>query len=130
MKTESTPKAPAAKNELHQKRHEKLVDLAYLARKFRLTHPRGSFDKGKRWYPDEDAEGGTPSVRSPSRAWPYSYMLACRTKKWCKQLPVRTLKADAAIAKAAIETGQLVRDESGRWEEASVLITEPVLIGK
>jgi len=91
------------------------IDLAYLARKFRLVNPRGKFDDGGRFYPDEEAEGGIPNVRPPSRAWPYSYMLACRTKKWCAQLPAETRQSDAAIAQKAIDQRQLIRDETGQW---------------
>lgn len=78
------------------------VDLCYLARRNRLTNPAGKFDRKGRWYPDEATEGGTPTVRFPSAAWPYSYMTACRTKKWCAQLPIASRDEDAAIALAAI----------------------------
>ena len=52
----------------------------YLALKNRQIHPDGKFDSAGRWYPS-DAEtlpccGGH---RSPSRAYPYSYMTHCRT---------------------------------------------------
>lgn len=75
-----------------------LVERAYRARQSRRVHPRGRFDGAGRWYPDEAAEGGTPAVRTPSRAWPYSYMLACRTRRWVARLPLPTLLADAAAA--------------------------------
>ena len=46
----------------------------------RRLHPDGEFDKAGRWYPS-DAEKcpQCDSMRSPSRAWPYSYMVHCRT---------------------------------------------------
>lgn len=84
-----------------------LVALAYEARQIRLVHPRGHTDNGGRWYPDEVAEGGTPDVRSPSRAWPWSYMVACRTRRWCAQLPDSTLRADAGRMLAAIAEGRV-----------------------
>lgn len=83
------------------------IELAYLARKHRLAHPRGRSDNARRWYPDTHAEGGTPDVRSPSRAWPFSYSQACRTRKWCRQLPEKTRREDAQVARAAIASGQL-----------------------
>lgn len=52
----------------------------YRARRERQAHPIGGFDNAGRWYP----KGGenTPdcaTVRRPSRAYPYSLMLHCRT---------------------------------------------------
>ena len=83
-------------------------ELAYLARHARLVHPRGRFDGAQRWYPDEEVEGGTPAVRSPSRGWPYSYMLGCRTRRWCREsLPIRTARADAGAALRALAAGTL-----------------------
>lgn len=73
-----------------------LVQRVYEARKTRRIHPHGEFDRAGRWYPDTEKEGGTPPVRTPSRRWPYSYLKACRTLKWVRQLPDETLKEDAA----------------------------------
>ena len=55
----------------------------YLDRKARRSHPDGYFDNGGRWYPDDKYEWQKccSSIRSPSRRFPYSYMLHCRTKK-------------------------------------------------
>lgn len=52
----------------------------YIARRDRTAHPDGKFDGAKRWYPS-DAERCEccDSVRSPSRAYPFSYMVHCRT---------------------------------------------------
>lgn len=53
---------------------------AYLNRQARTTHPAGKFDKGGRWYPSEDEYCDCcRSIRTPSRAWPYSLMVHCRT---------------------------------------------------
>ena len=55
----------------------------YESRRDRETNPDGTFDSAGRWYPSrkEDADDFTRGIRSPSRAWPYSYMVAARTKK-------------------------------------------------
>lgn len=68
-----------------------LVEAAKIvawARKERLDHPVGKFDNAGRWYPaaEENADDFTSGIRSPSREWPYSYMLAARTLKHCKAL--------------------------------------------
>jgi len=49
-------------------------------RQIRKIHPDGKFDNAGRWYPSDDE--WCPccnSVRSPSRAYPYNYMVHCRT---------------------------------------------------
>ena len=86
---------------------EARIELAYLARKERLVHPDGTFDKQQRWYPDRASEGGVPQVRTPSAAWPYSYMVACRTRVWCARLPAPTRDRDAAVALRTIAAGRL-----------------------
>lgn len=59
----------------------------YVSRKERLSHPDGTFDKGGRFYPSEhETCACCAQVRSPSRAWPYSYMVHCRTLKHCTEL--------------------------------------------
>jgi hypothetical protein len=52
----------------------------YLDRQARITHPAGKFDKAGRWYPigDERCECCN-YIRTPSRAWPFSLMMHCRT---------------------------------------------------
>ncbi len=68
-----------------------IADAIYTARKDRRVHPEGSFDKAKRWYPSnrEDADGDGTCVRSPTRAYPFSYMLRCRTRAHCVVLAER-----------------------------------------
>ncbi len=46
----------------------------------RRQHPDGTFDSAGRWYPS-DAEKCEccAKIRSPSRAYPYSYMTHCRS---------------------------------------------------
>jgi hypothetical protein len=54
----------------------------YLDRRDRISHPEGRTDNGGRWYPSDTEDVGgtiTRTIRSPSRAWPWSYMVACRT---------------------------------------------------
>lgn len=64
-------------------RPENAVSIAarqYLDRRDRLEHPNGKFDKSGRWYPAQDERQTCCSqIREPSRSYPYSYMLHCRT---------------------------------------------------
>lgn len=85
------------------------INAVYTARRDRLTNPHGSFDKQGRWYPsaDEDADDYTAGLRSPSQAWPYSYMTGARTLKHIKALAARNpaffarlvAEAEAALAR-------------------------------
>jgi hypothetical protein len=56
-----------------------MINQIYQELKERMIHPSGKFDNGGRWYA-ENAD--LISCRTPSRAWPYSEMQACRTKKY------------------------------------------------
>lgn len=50
------------------------------ARKARIHHPRGQFDKASRWLPDDSEwRDCCASIRSPSRAHPFSLMVHCRS---------------------------------------------------
>ena len=52
----------------------------FIARRDRTQHPAGSFDKKSRWYPNESEQQSCCSaIRGPSRAWPYSLLVHCRT---------------------------------------------------
>mgnify|MGYP000868061071 CR=1 FL=1 len=54
----------------------------FIARRDRTAHPSGKFDNAGRWYPSEaETCACCSSVRSPSRAHPFSYMVHCRTMK-------------------------------------------------
>ena len=55
------------------------IQEVYQQLKSREIHPSGEFDSGGRRY---SANQDLISVRTPSRAWPYSEMNACRTKKY------------------------------------------------
>jgi hypothetical protein len=73
--------------ELHNVLCQQGIAIVFQAMKEREIHPDGTFDNKRRWYPsaDEDIEI-TNNVRSPSVAYPFSYMKACRTKKHIQNL--------------------------------------------
>jgi hypothetical protein len=58
----------------------------YLNRQSRYSHPDGKFDNGGRWYPSQSEKCDCCNVRRPSRAYPYSLMLHCRTIKHVARL--------------------------------------------
>jgi len=70
----------------------------YLSRRDRLKHPDGKFDKSGRWYPSEtEIESCCKTIRAPSRKWPFSLLVHCRTirhianKFTVKELDVRRM---------------------------------------
>lgn len=83
-------KAQALADALTQPR----VEAAFAAharwarRQARTEHPDGKFDGARRWVPSagENIDGFTSQVRTPSRAWPMSYMLAARSLGHCEAL--------------------------------------------
>jgi hypothetical protein len=80
-----------------------LVQGIYEARRDRQVNPEGRFDGGGRWYPSdaEDADGDGSRTRSPSRAWPYSYMLRCRTRQHVRVLVERALAGQTVSSDVA-----------------------------
>jgi len=61
---------------------KKLQDAAieYYNRKNRISHPSGHFDKAGRWYPaDREKCDCCYGIREPSRAYPLSNNMHCRT---------------------------------------------------
>lgn len=59
----------------------------YELRKSRDEHPEGEFDNAGRWYPSARENCGvTRWARPPSQAWPYSYLIACRSLDHCERL--------------------------------------------
>ncbi len=65
-----------------EKRKLYLAVEEYFGRKHRMFNPTGTFDKAGRWYPDEsERRDCCRQVRSPSRRFPYSLMVHCRTIK-------------------------------------------------
>lgn len=57
----------------------------YERRQARREHPEGGFDNAKRWYPSGRDEDVIDAGRSPSRAYPNSYNLACRSLAHCER---------------------------------------------
>lgn len=52
----------------------------YISRRDRITNPDGKFDKQGRFYPSDNERCSCCNVvRSPSKRFPYSYMVHCRT---------------------------------------------------
>ena len=62
--------------------NSEIIQSVYLQLKERKIHPSGSFDKAGRWFADR--QEAVAHIRSPSRAYPYSEMVACRTKKYVR----------------------------------------------
>jgi len=62
--------------------NEKLQIAAqeYVRRQNRTAHPDGETVRG-RWYPSDSERCDCCGVRSPSRSYPWSLMLHCRTAK-------------------------------------------------
>jgi hypothetical protein len=58
--------------------NQEIINTVYKMLQAREIHPSGYYD-GKRWYAHNT---DLISVRSPSRSWPWSEMVACRTKKY------------------------------------------------
>lgn len=57
------------------------IRMVYEAMRDRQLNPSGGFDQAGRWYPSMAQEAGGITVASPTRHYPYSYLLACRTRK-------------------------------------------------
>jgi hypothetical protein len=70
-----------------QEKREWITDV-YEMRRTRAVNPEGEIDDGSRWHPSkrENPDGSVNQCRSPSRAWPYSYLVHCRTRKHCRVL--------------------------------------------
>ncbi|HIE5648304.1 TPA: hypothetical protein ACXNQV_000098 [Stenotrophomonas maltophilia] len=121
----------------HYKAYAKLKDsereaayngaMKYRRRQERTEHPTGDFDKAKRFYPDEvESPGGIieRTIREPSRAWPFSYMIACRSLAHCCHLE----GADVRHARLVIKLHDIAVDDDAdsyaqfisQIEEASV----------
>lgn len=66
--------------------NNKEIKEVYKMLKNREINPSGSFDSGGRWYANNKE---LINVRTPSRAWPYSEMVACRTLKYVKAVQAK-----------------------------------------
>lgn len=91
--------------------------ILWTARSSRAVHPEGHFDGGGRWYPSEreNPEGFTASLRGPSRAWPFSYLVGARTRKHA-----------AALVAAALGGAQVPADVTSAVEVARELVEADV----
>lgn len=77
-----------------ERRVRELGLLVWVGRHSRRTDPEGEFDNAGRWYPSarEDAGDVSGRVRSPSRSWPYSFLLRARTRRHCLLLAARAME--------------------------------------
>lgn len=96
----------------------------YHARQNRAEHPEGHSDNGGRWYPKgRDADVLDDSVRSPSRAWPWSYMQACRSLSHCERLcgadHAMVLAVRRVLKRAGLDESQ--PEHLRAWLDARVL---------
>lgn len=73
----------------------------FIARQERTAHPEGKFDNGGRWYPNEETEKCECCnyIRRPSRAFPFSMMVHCRTAEHIANLYNVNAKDIKALAK-------------------------------
>jgi hypothetical protein len=60
-----------------------IIATVYNELQERKIHPAGTFDKGGRFYLNNS---DLVNVRTPSRTWPYSQMVAGRTKKYVRKV--------------------------------------------
>ena len=77
----------------------------YLALKARVRNPEGSFDKAGRFYPSQKYECCS-AVRPPTRNWPYSLVLHCRTAEhvaWAHGVDPKIVRSKRAQMIAAFE---------------------------
>ena len=75
----------------------------YLDRRALITHPRGTVDAGGRWHPDAtERQECCRRIRPPSRAWPWSLMLHCRTARHIANL----YNVDPQVLRQAIRQAQ------------------------
>lgn len=74
---------------LAQDKHDyvKYAAQIYVNRQNRAIHPLGHTDSGGRWYPDRSERCECCNmIREPSRRWPYSLMIHCRTARHIARL--------------------------------------------
>jgi len=55
------------------------IQLVFRMLQDRKIHPSGTFDKQHRFYAEND---DLINVRTPSAAWPFTEMIACRSRKY------------------------------------------------
>lgn len=62
---------------------KEIIEEVYQMLKNREVNPDGDFDSQGRFYA---TNADLIDVRAPSKAWPYSQLVACRTKKYVKKV--------------------------------------------
>ena len=90
-----------------------LADAAqeYLDRRDRRKHPQGRGDNGGRWYPsEEERQACCEAIRTPSRAYPWSYMTHCRTMPHIANL----YGVDLSSLRRAVREIEKARKEGGK----------------
>lgn len=75
------------------------IQAVYAALRDRKINPTGSFDGAGRWYA---AHADLIDVRSPSRAWPYSQLKACRTRRYVAAVAAKFSPATRAELKSLV----------------------------
>jgi len=66
------------------------VSAVFHLLKTRAINPSGTFDRAGRWYPIAANSDLVDHLRAPSRAWPYSLMAGCRTRKFVAAIAARS----------------------------------------
>lgn len=59
--------------------NKEIINNVYEMLKSRTLHPSGKFDNSGKFFAEH---ADLINVRNPTRAWPYSHMVACRTRKY------------------------------------------------
>ena len=92
-----------------------LAITEYLLRKDRRSHPDGTFDSAGRWFPaTEESCACCNGLRSPSKVYPYSLMVHCRT---ANHIAMRYGVEASEIRRGAKTASCPVQDESeARYE--------------
>jgi hypothetical protein len=109
----------------------------YISRRERSSHSDGSFDKAQRFYPDDDEEQSCcDCIRRPSRGYPYSFMVHCRTlghvcailrveepavRQVLSKIDPQRLKAAAAREEKRQLLIQLIRERLTRLPDDSIV---------
>lgn len=93
----------------------------YRERQARMVHPDGKFDQQKRWYPaDAETQDCCRAIRSPSRAYPYSYLVHCRTAehvaRLCEVEPAALKARIAAAQRREAAAAKRARERQSYWK--------------
>lgn len=97
---------------------------SYLRRQAREEHPSGEFDRAGRWYPsDGELQPCCASIRNPSRAYPYSLLVHCRTAEHVAHVhgvPVQQLRKQISSLRAAERARELAARVDDWWKLVAV----------